>query len=207
MTRPAEVKSPWLSTAERAAERETKREAVLRTAVHFFNTRGFHSTSLNDVAAALEVTKPTIYHYFSSKDEILFECVRLGLEAIRDAGDQARERGGSGRDQLEALMLEYALVMTRDFGICVSRTSDDQLAPASRDRFRALKREINDSLQATIQAGMDDASLRPGDARIAAFTVAGALNWIARWYRPDGGMSAEEVTRGVVHTLLSGLTP
>lgn len=207
MTQTAKITSPWGTRADREAEREAKRMAVLTTAARMFNAKGFAATSLDDVAGALEVTKPTIYHYFSSKDEILFECVRLGLEAIRDAAEAARARGGTGRDRLEALMLEYALTMTRDFGICVTRTADDQLGEVSRARFRALKREIDQILRSVIEDGMRDGSLAPGDARITGFTVSGALNWIARWYRPDGGMSAEDVAERTTETILAGLAP
>lgn len=207
MTQSATAASPWGSRADRRAEREAKRLAVLTTAARWFNSKGFAATSLDDVAKALQVTKPTIYHYFSNKDEILFECVRLGLEAIRVAAEAAQARGGSGRDRLEALMLEYALTMTRDFGICVTRTSDDQLSEASRARFRALKRGIDQILRDVIAEGMRDGSLAPGDPRIAGFTVAGALNWIARWYRPDGEMSADEVAQQTVRTVLAGLDP
>ncbi len=201
------IESPWGSRADREAERQIKREAVLRTAARFFNAQGFHATSLEDVAAALAVTKPTIYHYFRNKDEILFECVRLGLEGIRDAACAAEDRGGTGRDRLEALMRQYAMIMTQDFGICVTRTSDDQLGEQSRLRFRELKREIHNHLQSVIKAGMADGSLGNGNARLVAFTVAGALNWIARWYRPDGEMSAETVAHSTVDTLMRGLVP
>ena len=149
----AMTQSPWPSASDRQAERETKREAVLATAVRWFNAKGFHATNLDDVARALRVTKPTIYHYFSNKDEILFECVRLGLEAIREAAEQSQKTGGNGRNRLESLMMEYALVMTREFGICVTRTSDDQLGPESRAKFRALKREIDQILRACVHCG------------------------------------------------------
>ena len=199
--------SPWARRGDRESERAEKRAAVLATAVAFFNRNGFHATSLDDVATALQVTKPTIYHYFSSKDEILFECVRLGLEGIRDAAEAAARRGGSGLTRLRALMREYARIKTRDFGMCVSRTSEDQLAPESRARFRALKREIDDILYAVIAEGMRDGSIAPGNPRLVAFTVAGALNWIARWYDPQGPLTPDEIADGAVETLISGLAP
>lgn len=207
MVQTAQTDSPWGSRADRAAEREAKRMAVLRTAARSFNAKGFPATSLDDVAAELQVTKPTIYHYFSNKDEILFECVRQGLEGIRSAAAEVQKCGSNGRDRLESLMLEYALTMTRDFGICVTRTTDNELGEASRAKFRALKREIDEILRAVIEEGMRDGSLAPGDARVVGFTIAGALNWIARWYRPEGGMTAEEVARGTVATLMAGLVP
>jgi AcrR family transcriptional regulator len=184
-----------------------KREAVLLTAARFFNTRGFHATSLDDVALALNVTKPTIYHYFASKDEVLFECVRRGLESIREATAKAAAEGGSGHRRLEALLLDYARVMTMEFGICVARTQDNELSAASRKRFRALKREIDTIVREVIEQGVADGSLATKNPRLATFTLTGALNWIAHWYEPKGSLSADEVARGAVATLLNGLLP
>lgn len=197
--------SPWPKPEDRARERELKREAVLRTAVDFFNDKGFHATSLDDVALALNVTKPTIYHYFSSKDEILFECVRLGLESIRDAAEAVEKQGGSGLDRLKALMRDYALIMTGDFGMCVTRTADHELSPDSRDRFRALKREIDATIRHVVEDGMRDGTIAHGDARLVTFTITGALNWIARWFDPDGPLGPGEVADGCIATLVDGL--
>ncbi|MBZ6078488.1 TetR/AcrR family transcriptional regulator [Microvirga puerhi] len=203
----AAVASPWSTPEERAREREQKREAVLGTAVRFFNTKGFHATSLDDVALALNVTKPTIYHYFASKDEVLFECVRRGLESIRESATTAAAHGGTGRERLRTMLLDYAIVMTKDFGICVSRTQDTQLSPDSRTRFRALKREIDIIIRHVIEEGIADGSIKAGDPRLATFTVTGALNWIAHWYDPEGRMSAQDVAEGTVAMLLTGLSP
>lgn len=204
MSAPAR-RSPWLNAKERGRQRELKRDAVLHAAVQSFNERGFHATSLDDVAVSLNVTKPTIYHYFSSKDEILFECVRLGLEGVREAARAVEESGGSGLERLKALMHDYAIVMTKDFGMCVTRTADHELSPESRKRFRVLKREIDATVRRVVEDGMKDGSLRQGDARIVTFTIAGALNWVARWFDPKGPLSAETIAEGVVDTLVGGL--
>ncbi len=156
---------------------------------------------------ALNVTKPTIYHYFSSKDEILFECVRRGLDGVREAAEKAAARGGSGMERLRALMREYALIMTHDFGICVTRTNDAELTPESRREFRSLKRQIDRIIRGVIEDGVQDGTIAPTDPRVAAFAIAGALNWIARWYDPRGKLSAEEIAEQTVTTLVRGLAP
>jgi AcrR family transcriptional regulator len=199
--------SPWPSREERDRDREQKREAVLRTAVGLFNEKGFHATSIDDVAEALKVTKPTIYHYFSNKDEILFECVRRGVESIRDAGVEVEARGGTGMERLKAHMRNYAIVMTNDFGMCVTRTADHELSKESRKRFRALKRETDITIRRVVEEGMRDGSIAPGDPRLVTFTLTGALNWIARWYDSKGAMSREEIADGCVATLVDGLAP
>lgn len=199
--------SPWKKPSERKRQREIKREAVLSTAVRFFNLKGFNATSLDDVAVALNVTKPTIYHYFSSKDEILFECVERGLDAIRDAARAVEERGGTGMERLKALMHDYAICMTHDFCTCVTRTADHELSPESRAEFRRIKREIDQTVRRVVQSGIDDGTIAAGDMLMMTFTLTGALNWVARWYSPDGPRTREEIANGVVDVLVNGLAP
>ena len=75
--------SPWPAGRTRQRSHSTKREAVIRAAARAFNERGFHNTSLDDIAAALNVTKPTIYYYVTNKEELLFQCFLAGLAPPR----------------------------------------------------------------------------------------------------------------------------
>src|SRR5215469_1382674 len=61
--------SPWRARRERVRDRKLKREAVIRAAAREFNRKGYHNTSLDDIAARLEVTKPTVYYYVTSKEQ------------------------------------------------------------------------------------------------------------------------------------------
>ena len=199
--------SPWPLPEQRARERELKRDAVLAAAVRLFNRSGFHSTSLDDVARVLGVTKPTIYHYFANKDEILFECTRRGLAAVSAAANRAAGAGGTGLERLRSLMAEYAAVMTQDFGRCITLISESDLSDVSKAEFRRIKREVDQTIRAVVAEGMRDGSIAPGDLRIVTFTIAGALNWIARWFDEQGPLSVEEVGRLCVDTLVNGLAP
>lgn len=185
---------------------DIKREAVLAAAVTMFNEKGFRATSLDDVAKSLGVTKPTVYQYVSSKEEILFDCVKRGLEMIRRAAEDSPGCRKNGRERLEAAMYRYGLVMTEDFCRCVTRTSDSELNEDSRKEFRRLKRVIDEMMRRIVQAGIDDGSLRAGDARIITFAITGSLNWIGRWYEPFRDMSPEYVSSNVVRTLLAGVS-
>ncbi len=199
--------SLWPLPEERARERELKRDAVLTAAARLFNRSGFHATALDDVAKVLGVTKPTIYHYFSNKDEILFECTRRGLAAISAAATKASLAGGNGLERLRSLMTEYATVMTQDFGRCITLTSEADLSEASKAEFRRIKREVDRTVRAVVSEGMQDGSIAPGDPKLVTFAVTGALNWIARWFDESGPMSVEEVSKAFVDTLVRGLAP
>ncbi len=199
--------SPFRTALERQAERTQKREAVLRAAVRMFNAQGFHATSLDDVAASLGVSKPTIYHYLGNKDQVLLECLMRGIEQLREAAEATATVPGTGLDRLRSFLRAYAEVMMDDFGRCVIRTGDETLAPESSVRFRALKREIDISMRALIEAAVADGSIAPIDVKLGAFAIAGALNWPARWHRPDGATSPHEIADKMVDFLTGGLAP
>jgi Transcriptional regulator len=199
--------SPFPDGAERQAARQAKRDAVLLAAVRMFNARGFHATSLDDVAASLGISKPTIYHYLGTKDQVLLECVTLGLNQLLDAAEKARSRPGTGLARLRAFLISYAQVNMDDFGRCVIRTGDEMLSPESAKRFRHLKREIDTALRSLIREAIADGSMAPVDERIAAFTFAGALNWPARWFDPDGKETAQLFAEQMVDLLFRGCMP
>jgi AcrR family transcriptional regulator len=184
--------------------RESKRDAVLRAAAKLFSERGFSAVSLDEVAADLNVTKPIIYRHFANKDQILFECVRLALGQILEAAADAKKSPGKARDRLMVLMKLYAVIMTEDFGMCVVRTGDHELSETSRKEFRKLKRKIDRVVRSLIQEGVEDRSIAPCDVKMTGFAITGALNWIAKWYTPNGARSAEDVA-GSMTGLLQAL--
>jgi AcrR family transcriptional regulator len=200
-------KSPFRSPGDREKERAMKRDALLHAAVQIFNERGFHAASLDDVAASLGVTKPVVYHYLGNKDQVLFECVRMGLDQLRDAAVQMRQSPGTGLDRLKGFLKRYAEIILGDFGTCVIRTGDELLSAESRKRFRSLKADIDRALRQLIEEAVADGSIAAVDVRLTAFTLAGALNWSARWYRSDGPSSPSELAAAMVEILCAGLAP
>ena len=200
-----ELVSPWDSAVDREHQRQTKHEAVLQAAAQLFNERGFHATSLDDVAAQLHVSKPTLYYYVKSKEEILLQCVGRGLQLTLDGIDASRRAGGKAVDQLIACMHVYGRVVTQDFGKCLIRVGDEGLTPQGRQQLRRQKSAIDMAFRRLVAAGIEEGSLQPCDPKLTAFAIAGALSWIGRWYLPDGEYSAEEVVQQCVDTLLAGV--
>lgn len=200
-----EVATPFRTSEQKRRDREEKRFAVMRAATQLFNERGFHATSLDDVAARLGVTKPTIYHYLGNKDQVLLECVKFGLDQVLEAAEGSRAASGNGLARLQAFLRRYAEINMDDFGRCVIRTGDEALSPESARTFRALKGQIDRAMRALVAEGMADGSIAPGDPRMIAFTLAGALNWPARWFDPKGPKTSAEVAADMVDILTRGI--
>lgn len=197
--------SPWAPSSAREQQRVNKRNAVLSTAAQLFNEKGFHATSLDDIAARLHVTKPTLYYYVKNKDEILIECVRRGLEMMLGGIEASRQAGGSAIEQLMTCMRTYTRIVTMDFGMCVIRIADDELPPASRKELRRLKSGIDMEFRRLVAAGVAEGSIPPCDPKMTAFLIAGALSWIGRWYQPGGQYDPEQVADQFVATLFNGV--
>jgi AcrR family transcriptional regulator len=199
--------SPWRASRERQHDREVKRDAVIRAAAHAFNRQGFHNTSLDDIAAALEVTKPTVYYYVSNKEQLLYECFLAGVEPICAALREARGLDVPAREKLDAVLRNYAQAMASEFGWCMVRLEDQDLCPAMSGHVKSMKSEIDQGIRRLIREGIQDGSIQSCDPKMTAFALAGSLNWIAHWYREDQSMAPSEIADAFITVFDNGLQP
>ena len=195
----------WKAFASRRRDPATKREAVLQTAAQLFLEKSYSRTSLNDVAERLNITKPALYHYFRNKEEILIECYRLGTAMIGEILNDIAKDCGTGIEKVEAFIFAYAQVMTVNFGRCVMRIDEGDLSSEAMAEVRAYKKKIDRRLRSFIEEGIADGTITACDPKIAAFSIAGAVNWICEWYEPEGALSAEEIATQFARTLTQGL--
>lgn len=202
---PSSDSSPWLPFESRRRARDEKRDAVLRTAVQLFLEQGYHRATLNEVAERLNITKPALYNYFRSKEEILFECWALGQERVDGFIAAINAGGGSGLVKLRKLVHAYAENMADDYGASLVRFDPRDLSEKNGKIVRAGKRSIDRTFRKYIADGIDDGSITPCDPKMTAFAIAGSLNWIGHWFKPGGAMSAEAIADEFADRLTEGL--
>ena len=195
--------SPPFETRRR--DRNAKRDAVLRAAVQLFLEQGYHRATLNEVAERLNITKPALYNYFRGKDAILFECWTIGQEAVFGCIAAIEGGGGTGLARLRKLVAGYATLMTTDYGRSLVRFDVRDLSERDGAAVRAAKRRIDTVFRGYIVAGIADGSILPCDEKLTAFTIAGSLNWIGHWYRPDGDLTPDEIAESFAERLTKGL--
>lgn len=199
------LENPFLNQEKKEQERQAKRDAVLLAAVKIFNEQGFHSTSLDDVAQSLGISKPTIYHYLGNKEQVLLTCVEIGLQQLIEAAKDVEKQSISGFEKLRRFLFLYGCRNLDDFGRCVILTSDDALSKEGLAKFKALKRVVHQALLKIIQDAQSDQSISTEyDAKILAATLTGAINWSAKWYDPRGALSKEQTIQKMVDILTYG---
>src|SRR4051812_44145756 len=161
--------SPWMPFENRRRARDEKRDAVLRTAVQLFLEQGYHRATLNEVAERLNITKPALYNYFRSKEEILFECWAIGQEQVDGFIAAINAGGSSGLAKLRKLVRAYAENMATDYGASLVRFDPRDLSEKNSAIVRAGKRSIDRTFRKYIAEGIADGSIKPCDPKMTAF--------------------------------------
>jgi AcrR family transcriptional regulator len=193
------------SIAAPAEQRNLKRLAILATAAKMFVENGYHETSLADIAATLHVTKPTLYYYVSSKEEMLAQIADAALAESERLFRDACDRGCNALDALRLFMRDYVRSMNGDFGRCLLAARHMRLSPETHDRLTEGFRRIDTFARELLERGRRDGSMRSSDARMTTFVLYGALNWVPHWFRDDGPLGAEEAGEAMFDVIASGL--
>jgi AcrR family transcriptional regulator len=198
------VKSPWAGR-DRAAEREEKREAVLHAAAQAFAEKGYHGTSLDDIAALLGVTKPTLYYYARNKDDLIIGASLKAMDLILGATET--DPNAPALVQLQDMLRRYAEVMMIDYGRCITVMRDARIGGEAGGKLRDNLLIVDRTIRRLLELGMTDGSIAPCDPKLTTFVIAGAINSITRWYNQDGELSAAAIAERVVNQLAVGLAP
>ncbi len=186
------------------AKRERRREEILRAALRAFREHGYHQTTLDDIAERLDVRKSALYHYFPDKESILYECHRESLGELERIVTEARTLAAP-RERLRHVIREHVRVMTNTLEGSPLAFEVTALSPKRREQVIASRDQYEREVRRIVEQGIRDGEFRRVDAKVAAFAMLGAINWIARWYRPEGTLQADTLGAQFADHLLDGL--
>jgi AcrR family transcriptional regulator len=196
------------------------RQEILRTAARLFQQRGYDATSMNDVAAALKLSKGGLYHHFQSKDEILFEIMNHAMDITQERVINPVRGIASAEDRLRALIrLHIEVVLSpRDREITVMLHENHPLPPALRKRINARKKDyvhFLENLMAEVQmearrdAQRETQPTRQASGKVspraAAFALLGMINWIYQWYKPEGDLQTHNLIPQFTELIFGGI--
>ncbi|WP_395613736.1 TetR/AcrR family transcriptional regulator [Allosphingosinicella sp.] len=181
---------------------EQRREAILSAAARLYATKGFPGASVAELAKACGASKSLIYHYFPSKDDILYAVMVEHLDALTEAAETACVRG-SADARLRALTVAFM-----------------RLYASAQNHHKVLINELNNlpaerraevvAKQRRIIAAAEEviAELAPGGgARVNTMLFFGMINWTHTWYDPAGPFMPEALALRVVEIMQRGVTP
>ena len=195
------------ATERRQEIRPEPRQEILRAAARLFQQQGYDATSMNDVAAALKLSKGGLYHHFQSKDEILFHIMSHAMEITEERVVKVARRIEDVEERLRTLIrLHIQVVLSpEDREITVMLHENHPLPPALRRKINGRKKDylvFVENLVAEVQRKRNSQS--PVTPRAAAFALAGMINWIYQWYKPGGPLTGDALVQQYTDIFFQG---
>jgi AcrR family transcriptional regulator len=189
-----------------APKRIRLRLEILRSAAERFRDRGFDATSMEDIARGVSMTKGNLYYYFKNKREILYFAQEASLRRLLELADRIGRRRGLEADQKLQLLIEAHLrCLLQEMHASAAHIEFHALPPSMLRRVIAKRDRYERRVRRIVEEGMRRGRFAAGDAKLATFTILGALNWTVRWYRPRGGWGIDSIAKGMSAHLVRGL--
>ncbi len=183
------------------------KDEILTAAAQIFRIKGYHATSMSDIAAAVNLQKASLYHHVSGKQEILLELLDQALELLtREIGGIVQNSKLSSDEKLRRMVQAYLKALTDHLDLAAVLLMEHRsLKPElharhvpSRDRFESLWRDV-------VEDGMQEGVFCCVDTALAVRNLLGAMNWTITWFNPRGEFSIEEIADQTASIFLHGL--
>ena len=193
--------------ARRTERQEARREQILNGAARVFSKKGYHASTVDEIAKELGLTKASIYYYVSDKSDLLYQLYKRAMTMLLESQAAIMARPDSPDAKLQAMIEEYVRIVggaTAMYSVVVLR-EHHALPPRKRKEIIALRDQYEQTYQQCIQEGIEQGIFEAQDVKMASYVVLGALNWIPNWYNPRGPLSKEQIGRMFAEQLVRGL--
>ncbi|HSV81795.1 MAG TPA: TetR/AcrR family transcriptional regulator [Ramlibacter sp.] len=181
-----------------------KRDSIVAAAVELFYKQGYARTTLEQVADAINVTKPFIYSHFRSKADLLAEICSRAIRLAHDSLNRNLGMQGTPTEKLEAIARDFmATVLSHQGHAMIYSREETELEPEAREAINTLRREFDRRLVEVLEAGVATGEFTVDDVPLAALSIGGIVGWGPVWYRPNGRLTLEEVADGVAQLVLN----
>ncbi|MCP4141485.1 MAG: TetR/AcrR family transcriptional regulator [Chloroflexi bacterium] len=183
------------------------KEEILDAAAEIFRIKGYHATSMQDIAGAVNLQKASLYHHVSSKQEILLDLLDQALELLSgEVIGIVQDEELLPDEKLHQMMETYLKALTEHFDLATVLLMEHRsLSPElharhvpNRDRFESLWRDV-------VSEGMEKGTFCCVDTGLAVRNLLGAMNWAITWYSPKGDFPISEIANQTATLFLNGL--
>lgn len=204
-----------VTTTVEAAERtgteaaDERRRSIVEAAARLFETRGYHGTSMTDIAQAANLRKPTLYHYFNSKTDILFE-IHDGLINHFLANQYQREKqpGITPAQELLEVMGDLMTMVQRHPGHFRVFFENGRELPEREGQIVADKRnEFRSRVRGILERGVERGDFRQVDVGLTALQILGMCNFAYQWLREGGPLDGRQVALAFWDSIVNGIAP
>ena len=196
---------PAFQVFDRKALHEARRRALLREAGRQFTEKGYAGTSLNSVAQALSLTKAGLYHYVDTKEQLLYLCYSDAIDSAETIMTEAENLEGNALDKVSYYIRRHLAPIGQPGGFHIILSEFFALSDEHHEELRTRAREIDQRMVRLVESGMAEGSIQTKNPGMSVYAMQGALNWIPKWFSPDGKESIEEIADDFIDLFVNGL--
>jgi len=187
----------------KAQDFDSKRDAIMKQAAILFASQGFNGTSISDLSIACGVSKSLIYHYYSAKEDILFEVMSTHIDELIAVVGAANLTTSTPKETFtnltKALLACYVGAASEQKVLLYEL---NKLKPEQREDIIAKQRSIIETFETTYNSIYSDLKLNPTVLRSKVMLFFGMVNWTHTWFNPKGPISRDELAELAVDTML-----
>ena len=191
---------------QQAADYEQKRALITKEAAKLFASDGFDGDSILDLATACNTSKSLIYHYYSSKEEILFDVMNAHMELLLDIVQDLEVKDNPPADLLRQLSRG---LMQRYTGAANSQKvllyELNNLPKPQQNEIITKQRHIIDFAEDLLKRAAPTTRMDHGALRAHVMLFFGMLNWTHNWFKPTGAISRDDIADMAANTTLAAL--
>lgn len=176
------------------AELVERRGEIYRKAAEIFHSRGFHATSIEQIADAVGLTKAGLYYYIDGKQDLLLQIMQYAMDRLEQEAIEPARTEATAAEKLIAVVRGHADLVVRDSSALTILVNElEGLDRHERKSITKRQRRYFDFLRGVLVELDEDGKLLPIDPTVGAFGLLGMILWISRWYRPRGRLKRTEV--------------
>jgi AcrR family transcriptional regulator len=186
---------------------ETRHREILKTAAQLICQKGFGATSMQQIAEACGLTKAGLYHHIRSKEHLLLEIMNYGMDVFEEQVLSQVLPMADPVERLKTCMAKHVRLVTggRDKEITIILHENDTLTGPAQAQINARKKRYIRFLESSFAEAVRDGRIRPINPKVAAFSFLGTVNWIYKWFRPDGQIPEDELNHQIQEFFFGGL--
>ena len=189
----------------RPSDGDDVRVEILKSAAKAFRLLGYHGATVEKIAASLRMQKGNLYYYFRSKEEILFACHQYSLDRLLALLDDVERSSDPPNQKLRGLIVAFVHTSLDELDGTALGLGLEALSPAHLRAVIARRDQFDRGLRRIIDDGIRAGQFTPANVKFLSFAILGAINWIPRWYRPEGPSNSTEIANEFADYLLAGL--
>jgi len=178
---------------------------ILKSAAKAFRKLGYHGATVEQIAAALHMKKGNLYYYYKNKEEILFACHQYSLDGLLRLLDEVQASALAPDEKLRRLVGAFVHVILDELHGTALFLDLEALSPAHLKAVIVRRDRFDHGIRQVVEEGIAHGIFARTDPKLLTFALMGAVNWIPRWFNPEGPATSQEIADTFADFFIKGL--